>query len=254
MKWHKWYGHVNINDLKKMKMEEMIDGMNFMTKSSEFNCEICAKCKIHVQSFKNSIHREREILNLVHSDICASMGVESLGGAKYFVTFTDDCSGYTETTMLRNRSDVLKAFKDYKQKAEKQTGQQIRKLRTDNGREYLSNNFKNFLKAEGIIHQLSVEYTPQQNGIAKQKNRILVEMARCIMLQGNLPQSLWAEAIYSAMYLQNRCATKTLNGKIPYEAWTGRKPYVGFFRVIGAKTIVLNKNEESSNRKATNIY
>lgn len=198
-KWHQRYGHVNINDLKKMKTEEMVDGMNLMTKSNEFKYEVCAKCKIHVQPFKNSVHREREVLNLVHSDICGPMTVESLGGVKYFVTFTDDFTGYTET-MLHNRSDVLEAFKDYKRKVEKQTGQQIRKLRTDNGREYLSNKFKDFLKAEGIIHQLSVEYTPQLNGVAKRKNRTLVEMTRCIMLQGNLPQSLWAEAINSATY------------------------------------------------------
>lgn len=229
-----------------MKVEEMVDSMNFVTnnKSSEFICEVCAKCKIHVQPFKNSVHREREILSLIHSDICGPMSVESLGGAKYFVTFSDDCTGYTETIMLRNRSDVLEAFKDYKRKVEKQTGQQIRRLRTDNGREYLSNSFKNFLKAEGIVHQLSVEYTPQQNGVAKRKNRTLVEMARCIMLQGNLPQSLWAEAINTATYLRNRCATKTLNGKTPYEAWTNRKPYVGFLRVIGTKAIVLNKSQK----------
>jgi len=87
--------------------------------------------------------------------------------------------------MLRNRSDVLEAFKNYKLKAEKQTGQRIKKLRTDNGREYLSNAFKDFLRSEGISHQLSVEYTPQQNGVAEPKNRTLVEMARCMMLQGN---------------------------------------------------------------------
>jgi len=111
LKWHQRYGHVNIYDLKKMKVEEMVDGMNFVTKSSEFICEVCAKCKIHVQPFKNSVHREREILSLIHSDICGPTSVESLGGAKYFVTFSDDCTGYTETIMLRNRSDVLEAFK-----------------------------------------------------------------------------------------------------------------------------------------------
>lgn len=240
LKWHQRYGHVNINDLKKMKAEEIVNGMNFTSNLNELNCEICAKCKIHVLPFKNSTHREKNILGLVHSDICP-MNVESLGGAKYFITFIDDCTRYTETTMLRNRSDALEAFKNYKQKAEKQTGQLIRKLRTDNGKEYLSNAFKNFLKDEGITHQLSVEYTPQQNGVAERKNRTLVEMARCIMLQGNLPQSLWAEAINAATYLRNRCATKTLDGKTPFEAWSKCKPYVGFFRVIGSKAIVLNK-------------
>lgn len=69
-------------------------------------------------------------------------------------------------------------------------------------------------------------------------------MARCILLQGNLPQSLWGEAVNSAVYLRNRCATKTLEGKTPYEAWTKRKPYVNYFRIIGTRAIVLDKTQK----------
>jgi hypothetical protein len=66
---------------------------------------------------------------------------------------------------------------------------------------------RHFLEAEGISHQLTVEYTPQQNGVAERANRTLVEMARCILLQANLPDTLWAEAVNTATYLRNRCAT-----------------------------------------------
>jgi len=172
------------------------------------------------------------------------MSTESIGGAKYFVTFIDDSSKYTEVAMLRNKSDVTQAFKNYKQRVENQTGLRIKRLRTDNGREYLSKDFNDFLKEEGIQRQLSVEYTPQQNGVAERANRTLVEMARCMMLQANFPDSLWAEAINTAAYLRNRCATKSLDGITPFEAWTQRKPYVGFFRTIGSKTIALNKNRK----------
>jgi transposase InsO family protein len=243
-KWHQRYGHLNVADLKKMKNENMVLGMNFPNKSNDLKCETCAKCKIRVQPFTQSVNREKELLGLVHSDICGPMGTESLGGAKYFVTFIDDCSRYTETAMLRSRADVLQAFKDYKRKVENFTGRKIKKLRTDNGREYLSKNFENFLKEEGISRQLSVEYTPQQNGVAERANRTLVEMARCMMLQGNLPDSLWAEAVNTATYLRNRCATKCLNGITPFEAWSKRKPYVGFFRTIGSKAIALNKRQK----------
>lgn len=89
--------------------------------------------------------------------------------------------------------------------------------------------------------QLSVKYTPQQNGVAERANRTLVEMARCIMLQANLPQSLWTEAINAATYIRNRCASRVLNNKTPLEMWSNQKPYVGFFRIIGSEVIVLNK-------------
>ncbi|KYN16361.1 Copia protein [Trachymyrmex cornetzi] len=69
-------------------------------------------------------------------------------------------------------------------------------------------------------------------------------MARCIMLQANLPESLWAEAINTATFLRNRCTTKSLDGITPFEAWTQNKPYVGLFRTIGSKTIALNKSRK----------
>ena len=244
LKWHQRYGHVNVNDLKKMKNDEIVRGMDFSSKVNNLNCEICAKCKIHVLPFKQSDSREEEKLGLVHSDICGPMKIESLGGGKYFVTFIDDCTRFTEIVILNKRSDVLQAFKNYKCKMELQTGQKIKKLRTDNGREYLSNEFKTFLQKEGIIHQLTVEYTPQQNGVAERANRTLVEMARCLMLQGQLPGSLWAEAMNAATYLRNRCATKCLEQTTPYEAWAGQKPWVGFLRTIGSRVIALNKGHK----------
>jgi len=86
-----------------------------------------------------------------------------------------------------------------------------------------------------------VEYTPQQN---ERANRTLVEMARCLMLQANLPQSLWAEAINAATYIRNRCSTKILNEKTPFKMWSNKKPYVGFMRIIRSKGIVLNKSSK----------
>jgi len=98
----------------------------------------------------NRLRREKELLSLVHSDICGPINVESAGGARYFVTFIDDYSRYTVTVMLRNRSDVVQAFKDYKRKMENLTNRRIKKLRTDNGKEYVSKEFSDFLRQESI--------------------------------------------------------------------------------------------------------
>lgn len=240
-RWHQRYGHLNISDLKNLKMKEIVKGIDFTIKTDKFQCKICDQSKIHTQPFKPSKNRENGILNLIHSDICGPMNVESLGGSRYFVTFIDDFSRYTEIIMLRKRSDVLQAFRNYKRRMENQTGRRIKKLRTDNGKEYLSNDFKKFLEDEGIARQLSVEYTPQQNGVAERANRTIVEMARCMLQQSGLPQSLWAEAVSTATFIRNRCPTKCLNNKTPIEAWTDNKPYVGFFRIFGSKVIALNK-------------
>ncbi|CAK9814306.1 Retrovirus-related Pol polyprotein from transposon TNT 1-94 [Anthophora quadrimaculata] len=242
LRWHQRFGHLNVRDLRKLKSCNMVEGMNLRSNVNNVDCQVCDKGKICQQPFKSSNSKSTVKLGLVHSDICGPMRTESLGGAKYFVTFIDDHTRYTETKMLRNKSDVLEAFRKYKRQVEKQTGCAIKCLRTDNGREYLSREFSKYLEEEGIKRQLSIEYTPQQNGVAERANRTLVEMARCIMIQGNLPQSLWAEAINAATYIRNRCPTKILNDKTPLEAWSGMKPYVGFFRIIGSKCVALNKS------------
>jgi len=84
--------------------------------------------------------------------------------------------------MLRNKSDALQVLKNYKSKVENLTEKHIKKLHTDNGKEYMSKKFSNFLREEDITRRLSVEYTPQQNGVVERANRTLMNMARCIML------------------------------------------------------------------------
>lgn len=236
-RWHERYGHLNLNDLKRLKTQDMVIGIQINTSDKNFECEICHRGKMHQLPYKRSQTRESETLGLVHSDICGPISTPSIGGAKYFATFIDDKTRYTEVIMLKNRSDILDAFKNYMLRAEKETGCFIRKIRTDNAKEYISKDFSRFLESHGIRRQLSVEYTPQQNGVAERANRTLVEMARCMLLQANLPNNLWAEAINTANFIRNRCPTKALENTTPIEAWNGKKPYVGFMRTFGSKVI-----------------
>lgn len=239
--WHQRFGHLNVGDLKRLKSKEMVIGLNIKNYPEEFNCIICNKCKIHQFPYKNSTKRESEKLGLIHSDICSPMNVPSLGGARYFATFIDDKSRYIEVVLLNKRSDIITAFKAYKKRAERETGCQIKKICTDNAKEYLSKEFNAFLEEEEIRRQLSVEYSPQQNGVAERANRTLVEMARCMLLQSGIPKSLWAEAVNAAAYIRNRCPTKILENQTPIEAWSNKKPCVGFMRIFSSKVIALEK-------------
>lgn len=148
--------------------------------------------------------------------------------------------------MLRKRSEIFKDFKEYKAKVESLTGHQIKKIRTDNAKEYLSREFINFLKNEGITRQLSVEYTPQQNGVEERTNRTFVEMVRCMLLQAQVPYSLWAEAINTATYIRNCYPTKALDNKTPHEKWTENKQYIGYLRVLGSRVIALQKRYQQN--------
>lgn len=177
----------------------------------------------------------------MHSDVCGPMRHASLGGARYLVTFIDNESRWCEVFMIEQKSDVLNAFKTYKAAAETFTGRKIKMLQSDNGREYCSNEFSEFLRKHGIKRRLMVPHTPQQNGVAERKNRTLVEMARCMMRHAAVPPIFWAEAINTANYIRNRCITKSLNRRVPYTAWTGKKPTLIHLKIFGTKAYALNK-------------
>jgi hypothetical protein len=81
--------------------------------------------------------------------------------------------------------------------------------------------------------QLIISYTPQQNGVSERKNQIVMEMAKSMLHEKGLPKTLWAEVVYTAVYLMNRCPTKAVWGKTPFEAWSGRKPSIKHLRVFG---------------------
>ena len=124
-------------------------------------------------------------------------------------------------------------FWKFKTAAETETGCKLKTIRSDNGTEYTSAQFQAFCDKAGIKHQLTNTYTPQQNGVSERKNRSLMDMARCLMIQKNLPKALWAEAVNTANYIQNRLPTKALDQKTPFEAWFGFKPSLAHLKVFG---------------------
>lgn len=111
-------------------------------------------------------------------------------------------------------------------------------FRSDNGGEFCASVFENFLESNGIVHQKTNAYTPEQNGVSERMNRTLVEKARCLMFDAKLSKQFWAEAINTAAYLRNRLVVTGLNNKTPYEIWHGRKPDVSNIRIFGSEVMV----------------
>lgn len=113
-------------------------------------------------------------------------------------------------------------------------GRKPKVLRSDRGGEYMSNEFIQYLDQQGIQYQRTVPSTPQQNGVAERKNRTLVEMARCMLIDAKLEKYFWGEAVLMAKYVQNRLPGKEVEGT-PYENWFGRKPNLSHFKQFGSK-------------------
>jgi transposase InsO family protein len=109
-------------------------------------------------------------LQLVHSDLCGPLSCPSFYGCNYFLTFIDDFSRRTWVYFLKLKSRVFDKFLAYKALIEKQFGHQIQNLRTDNGDEYVNNNFTSYCTTQGIQMKHNVPYTPHQNGVSERKN------------------------------------------------------------------------------------
>ena len=99
---------------------------------------------------------------------------------------------------------MLEKFKEWKTEAEKQTNCSVKRIRTDNGLEFCSKSWEDFTKANGIIHERTMVYTPEQNGIAERMNRTLLDLVRSTINSCNLPNASWAELTCTAAYLRNR--------------------------------------------------
>ena len=139
--------------------------------------------------------------------------------------------------MKRKKSEeVLQRFQEFKSLVENQTGRKIRVLRLDNRGESTSKGFDEYCRQEGIRRQLTVPYIPEQNGVAKRKNRSIVGAARAMLHDQSLPFFLWAKACSTVVYLQNRSPHRALGCQTPEEMFTGKKLEIGHFRIFGCLT------------------
>jgi transposase InsO family protein len=118
------------------------------------------------------------------------------------MTLIDDKTRKTFVYFLKHKSEVGNILKEFKAVAEKQSDKRIKIIRSDNAN--VNNHVNNFLKRNGIRHQLSVEYTPQQNGVAERANRTIIEKAKSMLIESGLNMKYWAEAVNTAVYLKNR--------------------------------------------------
>lgn len=158
--------------------------------------------------------------------------VPASSGAVYFLTIVDDYSRALWTYLLLEKSEVQKVLKNFCAYAEKQFNKSVKIMRSDNGTEFTC--LKSFFAEKGILHQTSCVATPQQNGRVERKHRHILNVARALLFQANLPVKFWGEAISTATHLINLTPTKVLQGRTPHELLFERKPSYSHLRVFGS--------------------
>ncbi|GBO98773.1 Retrovirus-related Pol polyprotein from transposon TNT 1-94 [Eumeta japonica] len=163
--------------------------------------------KIHRLPYPVSNNVTSRVCEIIHADTCGPMEKPSIGGSRYFV-------------------------------AENETGNKIKIFRSDNGTEFINKEVREVFQNKGIIHQTSVTFTPEQNGVAERENRILVEAARTMLYAKDLPISLWAESVNTAAYVINRTGKSSIEGKSPYELWSSKSYDINNLKIFGTTVYV----------------
>lgn len=234
--WHRRMGHLGEDNVRKLA--KMVEGMKIKVRTTVGVCEACLEGKQHRQPSHKPATRAKEPLELVHSDLCGPIEPTTYGGASYYVLFTDDFTRMTHIYPLRKKSsgDVLERFKEYRPEVEKQTGKEIKRLRTDGGGEY-EKWMGDHLKGSGIIHETTAPYSPDQNGVAERANRTIMERVKAIIAEAKLDKRLWMEIADTVVYLKNRSPTSAI-ATTPYELWHGVKPNLSHLRIIGSTAYV----------------
>jgi transposase InsO family protein len=153
----------------------------------------------------------------------------SLGGKKYCLVIVDDYSRYTWVYFFKHKYETQQTVKDFTNEVQRQYGQDILMIRSENRTEFKNYTLDEFLSDEGIRHQYSSPYTPQQNGVAEQNNRTLMDMARTMLAEFKSLYNFWAKAINTACHTSNRLYLRKGLNKTPYEILTGNKPNIKYF-------------------------
>ena len=240
--WHRRMGHLGEKNV--FKLEEMAEGIKVDKETTVGVCENCLDGGQTRKVSREPRQRASQPLDLIHSDICGEISPTSLGGALYCVMFHDDATEMTHIYPMKTKlaKEMRERFMEYQFEVENQLGLTIKRLRTDGGGEYEGVCGKH-LKENGIIHEITAPYTPDQNGVSERANRTVIQRVKAILSETKLPKPLWMELAQTVVYLKNRSPTRTLENKTPYEAWYGKKPDLFHLRALGTTAYALIPDE-----------
>nr|GEV93749.1 hypothetical protein [Tanacetum cinerariifolium] len=156
----------------------------------------------------------QEKLYLLHMDLCGPMRVKRVNGKKYILIIVDDYSRLTWFKYFWSKDEAPDFIIKF-----------LKMIQVD------------------ISHETYVARSPQQNGVVERRNRTLIEAARTMLIYVKAPLFLWAEAVATACYTQNRSIIRLRHGKTPYDLLHDKLPDLLFFHVFGALCYLTNDSE-----------
>jgi transposase InsO family protein len=248
-RWHERLKHGNYSGIRKL-INDKSSGINIRpSRPADEKCEGCILGKMTRGTFgpRANESKAKKVLERVYSDVCGPFPVGALvSNARYFVLFIDEYSRYIWVYLVANKSQVFSTIKQFVRECTRVAGNKIDQLitlQTDNGGEYMSSEARMFFEERGIIHQTSVAYDHEQQGMAERPNRTILEAAEAMRHHAGLPAPFWGDAVTTSVYLYNRFPHSSINYVTPFEMWHGYKPNLRHVRVFGCNAWVHRQNK-----------
>ncbi|GKE08650.1 retrovirus-related pol polyprotein from transposon TNT 1-94 [Tanacetum coccineum] len=249
--WHRRLSHLNFGTINQLAKQGLVRGLPKLKFEKDHLCSACSLGKSKKHSHKpKSEDTNQEKLYLLHMDLCGPMRVESINGKKYILVIVDDYSRFTWVKFLRSKDEAPEFIIKFLKMIQVRLNATVRNIHTDNGTEFVNQTLRSYYEDVGISHETSMARTPQHNGVVERRNRTLVEAARTMLIYAKAPLFLWAEAVATTCYTQNRSLIRLRHGKTPYELLHDRKPDLSYLHVFGALCYPTNDSEDLGKLKA----
>ncbi|GJR42491.1 putative ribonuclease H-like domain-containing protein [Tanacetum coccineum] len=244
--WHRRLGHLNFKTMNKLVKGNLVRGLPSKLFENDQTCVACQKGKQHRASCKSKTENSISLpLHLLHMDLFGPTFVKSLMKKMYCLVVTDDYSRFTWVFFLATKDETSGILKSFITGIENLVDHKVKVIRCDNGTEFKNREMNQFCEMKGILRQFSVARTPQQNRVAKRRNRTIIEVPRTMIADSKLPTTFWAEAVNTACY----CPVTILNtidhlGKFDGKADKGF--FIGYslnskaFRVFNGRTRIVH--------------
>nr|GFA79775.1 hypothetical protein [Tanacetum cinerariifolium] len=215
----------NFDTINLLSNNDIVVGLPKLKFVKDHLCSSCELGKAKQKSFHTKITpSSKRRLQLLYMDLCGPMRVASINGKRYVLVIVDDYSRYTWTHFLRSKDETPEVLIDFLRLVQRGLQAQVRIVRTDKGTEFLNQTLYAYFAAEGILHQTSVDRTPEQNDVVERRNRTLVEAARTMLSAAKVPLFFWAEAIVTTCFIQNYSLVIPRHEKTPYHIINDQKP------------------------------
>lgn len=238
--WHKRLGHISVDIIKHMADHNIVGGLDINSKQKS-TCLECAMAKCSHSPHPSRQHDETKPGQVLHVDTVGPITPISVNGKRYFILCKDQNSGYRMGAYILSKNEVGDQVKLMVNESKLATNNTVLKICSDNGSEFVNQHLSFYLKSLGIIHETSLPYIHQQNGLIERDVRTVVECARSLLVASTLPKLLWDEAIACSIYVLNRSTNSKNKLKTPFELWFGHKPNVSNLRIFGQNAVVYNQ-------------